>query len=251
MKNRKVTDEESRQIRLDILKEVDSFCRNNHLTYFLAYGTLLGAIRHKGYIPWDDDTDIMMPRKDLEIFKKTFKSDKYKFLDIDTECGYEFPFPRISYNETFDKRGLTAKYYGVNIDVYPIDGLPEDDDEIRCFFAKYKSLIKQRQFWLRVRKKIIKNLPIKTIPFIKLLTKRCVDWIKTYDMNNSSKVMVIDSRVYNKRIFDGIVEVPFEGYIFYAPIGYDEFLKTSYGDYMNLPPEDQRHPYHGGHYYWK
>ena len=250
MKNRKVTDEESKQIRLDILREVDVFCRNNHLTYFLAYGTLLGAIRHKGYIPWDDDMDIMMPRKDLEIFKKMFDSDKYKFLDIDTESGYEFPFPRISYNNTFDKRGLTAKYYGVNIDVYPIDGLPEDDNKIRLFFAKYKSLLKQRRFWMRVRRKIIKCLPLKTIPFIKFLTKRCIDWTKTYDMNNSSKVMVSDCRVFNKKLFDGIVEVSFEGYSFYAPIGYDEFLKTSYGDYMQLPPEDQRHPYHGGNYYW-
>jgi LPS biosynthesis protein len=78
--DRKVTWEESRKIRLDVLVEVDDFCRKNNLRYFLAFGTLLGAIRHKGYIPWDDDTDIMMPRKDLEIFKRTFKYGKIQVL---------------------------------------------------------------------------------------------------------------------------------------------------------------------------
>jgi LPS biosynthesis protein len=250
--DRKVTWEESRKIRLDVLVEVDDFCRKNNLRYFLAFGTLLGAIRHKGYIPWDDDTDIMMPRKDLEIFKRTFKSEKYKYSDVDTEFGYEFPFSRITCNDTYNKQGLIAKYYGVNVDLYPIDGLPESDNEINDFFNKYTSLLKPRLFLIKVRSKLMQFLPIRNIPFIKFLTKRCVNHLKTYDIDYSSKNMVFDcGRIYSRSIFEGSVDVEFEGWKFMAPIGWDEFLKTRYGDYMTLPPEDQRHPYHGGDYYWK
>lgn len=252
MKNKKVTWDESRKIRFNILLEVDSFCRKNHLTYYLAFGTLLGAIRHKGYIPWDDDTDIMMPRKDLELFKQTFKSTLLKFSDIDTESGYEYPFPRITYNDTFEKKGKKAIYYGVNVDLYPIDGLPESPKQIDMFFKKYNFLLVVRRFLIRIRNKLIKILPIKSIPFVKFLTKRCVEYIKSYDFDYSSKVMVIDDyRVYNRDIFNGSVEVEFEGEKFMAPVGWDEFLRTRYGNYMELPPENQRHPYHGGDYYWK
>lgn len=251
MKNTMVTFEECKKIRLDILREIDRFCKENHLTYFLAYGTLLGAVRHQGFIPWDDDADIMMPRKDMEILKKSFDSVKYKYSDIDTERHYEYAFPRITCRNTFDKKGMIAKYYGVNIDLYPIDGLPEDDEEINRFFKKYKVLFKSRLFLIRVRNLMMRLFPITSIPFIRTLTKCCINWIKKYDFENSSKVFVIDARVYSKKIFDGVVEVPFEGFRFNAPIGYDEFLRTSYGDYMKLPPEEDRKPYHGGNYYWK
>lgn len=251
MKYKKVSIEESKKIRFDILVEVDNFCRNNNLRYFLSYGTLLGAIRHKGYIPWDDDADIMMPRKDLEIFKKKFSSKRFKYSDLDTEIGYEFPFPRITCRETFDKKGWLTKFYGVNVDLYPIDGIPEKDSDIKVFFDKYESLLKKRRYLIRFRNKLMKFFPVRTVPFLKSFTNRSVDWIKQFDMTKSSKVMVTDSRVYERKIFDRAVEVEFEGHMFYAPVGYDAFLKTSYGNYMQLPPENERIPYHGGNYYWK
>ena len=130
--------------------------------------------------------------------------------------------------------------------------MPKTDQEIKKFFDKYRSLLKSRLFLIKVRNKLVRLFPIKNIPFIRILTKRCVKHIQKYQRNNSTKNMVIDvCRVYSKSIFDGAVDVEFEGKKFLAPIGWDEFLRTRYGDYMELPPENQRHPYHVGNYFWK
>lgn len=251
MKNRKVTTEESKQIRLEMLEEIDQCCRKNNILYFLAYGTLLGAVRHKGNIPWDDDTDIMMPRNELEKFRQVFSSDRFRYLDIDTEYGYEYPFPRIIDTKTFNKRGLFVKDYGVNIDLYPINGLPENRKDIDSYFNSYKSILKIRLILLKLSRMFLKVSPTKNMPGIRYFTKKCFDYWGEYDFSSSQKVCVTaDFNIYDKKNFDDVVELEFEGKKFYAPKGYEEFLKVKYGDYMKLPPENERVPYHGGNYYW-
>ena len=93
--------EERKSLQLAMLKEIDAFCKKNGLRYSLAFGTLLGAIRHKGFIPWDDDLDIMMPVEDIIKFKAIFNYDKLKFCDVDTEKYYDLDFPRISHKRTY------------------------------------------------------------------------------------------------------------------------------------------------------
>ena len=101
---------EIKEIQLEMLDEVDSFCRKNSIKYSLAFGTLLGAIRHKGYIPWDDDMDIVMPLPDMLRFKKEFRSKLLKYCDIETEPNYEFSFSRITYTPTYSRKGLCMEF---------------------------------------------------------------------------------------------------------------------------------------------
>ena len=120
MKKQAIALDERKKIQLEMLKEIDAFCRTNDIRYSLAFGTLLGAIRHKGFIPWDDDVDIMMPLPDMFKFKRLFYSNNLKYCDVDTENHYDFPFSRIAYKPTYRQRGLIFQSYGVCIDLYPV-----------------------------------------------------------------------------------------------------------------------------------
>lgn len=249
-----LTFDERRQAQLEILIVVDRFCRNNNIKYSLAYGTLIGAIRHNGFIPWDDDIDIMMTYENLIKFKKLFNVEGYKYLDVDTYRKYEYAFPRICDTRTFSKMGLFSKSYGVCIDVYPIIGLPEDK-EIKTFFKACNIKLKERLNFLRWRNRILKYLQIDILSF-SLIVRNFKEYLFQYANFNSNKILVYgggvkEHNVFDKSDFDEYIEKDFENYKFYIPQKYHYILTHIYGDYMQLPPEDQRHPYHGGNYYWK
>ena len=134
------TVEELQKIELEILKYIDKVCKENNLTYFLAYGTLIGAIRHKGFIPWDDDVDIQMPRDDYNKLCDILKEEngRYKLLDHKEGLGYIYPFAKvIDSNTRLIETGLTETVnMGVYIDIFPIDGTPND-------FKKRKKYLKK------------------------------------------------------------------------------------------------------------
>ncbi|MFR5682857.1 MAG: phosphorylcholine transferase LicD [Clostridia bacterium] len=130
--------EEIKSIQLDILSQVANYCDRNGLRYFLAYGTLLGAVRHKGYIPWDDDIDIMMPRPDYMQFINSFNNEKCAlrvgshYLDK----NYPYVIAKVYDTSTLCKENIDVEYsIGINIDVFPIDGLPETERSFRNFIA--------------------------------------------------------------------------------------------------------------------
>lgn len=254
MKDKKVTIEEQRQIQLEILKEVDRFCRKNGLKYFLACGTLIGAIRHKGFIPWDDDIDIVMPLPDIERFKKEYKSDTFKFCDIDTQPHYEFAFPRICYLPTYNKIGINCKSYGVNIDVYSMLGLPSNIDAINEYAIQSEKIRQKRVKMIRWRQRIIRRLPIKSIPFFDYIIRKYTKLVNKYPYKESQYYYCSTfppQKYYDIDYFEELIDVEFEGLKFYAPKRYHEYLTYHYGDYMKLPPEEKRKPYHGGNYYWR
>lgn len=258
MKN-EITLEERKKIQLEMLIEIDSFCRTHNIRYILAFGTLLGAIRHKGYIPWDDDVDISMPLEDMIRFKKEFRSDKLKYIDADVEKGYEYHFSRITHKQSYSIVGAYGKLYGVNIDLYPIIEVSSDIDTNKKAIEQLRPILKKRLAMIRLRNIIAKFIPISTVLGLKNSACKYRDTsIKLLECKGggafhcfAGPLDKFELHTFSFNPFEEIYEAEFEGYKLMAPVKYHEYLTKRYGDYMQLPPEDQRHPYHGGKYYWK
>lgn len=263
MNDRKLSLEEIKAIEINILKFVRNVCQENHLRYFLCGGTLLGAIRHKGFIPWDDDIDILMPRDDyrrlIEILKD---NEKYRSISIYYNDDYYYSFAKIidpatNFYETELQRPI--KGYGVYIDIFPIDGLPKSDLGLKIHFnvvmilrkLLYLSLNKSFQLsfkhWSRLPKFIVWK-------FVSIIGwKRWIQIIEglaiKFDFHHSNKVACIVSgygkkELVHKVIFKKAIQVEFEGKKYCAPVGFDEYLTNLYGNYMELPPEEKRISHH-------
>lgn len=254
--------EERKHIQLEMLDELQEFCDHNGICYSLAYGTLIGAIRHKGFIPWDDDVDIMIPLPDMIRLKQAFASKNIKYCDVDTEKHYDYGFSRLAYKNTYDKTGLISRQYGVNIDVYPVISVADSIEERDKFFARGEILLNKRLNFIKWKKRVITHLPISTIPFF---GKSIRDY-RDHMLNNaepygSTNHYFVFSGSLNKKererciyrfdLFESIIKVDFEGLKLNSIGRFHDFLTFYYGDYMQLPPESERHPYHGGHYFWK
>jgi len=249
-----------RVIQLDILMDIDRFCRENNIRYSLCGGTLLGAVRHKGYIPWDDDIDIMMPRPDYERFKSIYQSERNYIVDFSRERSYRETFIKISRKGTLMVDDLLGRgTFGINIDLFPIDGVPELNpkayvDEIvnmKEKVAKYCSFYQQvptKKLWW----------------FIKFLIKRLIDFqfkstinikrefdlkLKSSPFESSPLAGVISGsygykEVIDKEAFLQYEDMAFEGYSLKGLVRFDEYLSSIYGDYMVLPPKSKQCPPH-------
>jgi lipopolysaccharide cholinephosphotransferase len=253
--------EERKQIQLEMLEEFQDFCNQKGIRFSLAYGTLIGAIRHKGYIPWDDDVDIMIPLPDLSRLKKEFVSNNIIYCDVDTVKHYDFGFPRLAYKNTYNKVGITFKSYGVNIDVYPVYNVADASDERDNYFEKGKTILDRRLNFIKWRNFVVSHFPISTIPGFDKSIRNYRDYMlgnaKPYGMTNHFFVFggkltkkERDLCTYNFDLFESITQVDFERLKLNVIGRYHDFLTFYYGDYMQFPPESERHPYHGGHYYW-
>ena len=249
--------DERKKVQLVMLDEIDSFCRNNSIRYSIAFGTLLGAVRHKGFIPWDDDVDIMMPLPDFIRFKKTFKSQLLKLIDIDNDPCFEFPFARIANTRTYSKQGLFYKSYGICIDLYIMIGLPKNED---LFWEEAIKYYRTRLFYIKWRSRLIRRLPITNIPSFTKVVKRDRDFLYQNLVNyeKSERFYAIagpleirDKMIYDRNLFSQMCEIRFENRTYLSIASWDYYLTLRYGDYMELPPEDQRKPYHFFNYYWK
>ena len=248
-----------KKIQLSILSYIDEVCTKNNLRYYLCGGTLIGAIRHKGYIPWDDDIDIMLPRTDYHKLINLLKADnKYRSLSMYNQPDYYYPFAKVVDLDTelieYDL-DIKIKDYGVYVDLFPLDGLPNSKNKI---VAYYKKIMRARKaYYLAITShytptnklsisvvKLLAWCVAQTIGWKKLLNR--VDSIsKEYDFETAQYIGVPSAGYGSKEVFHkGIVEkalrVEFEEYRFNIPVGYDEYLTSIYGDYMKLPDENNR-----------
>lgn len=254
---------------LEILKKIKEICNLIDIDYFLFCGTLLGAIRHHGIIPWDDDIDVGMMRSDYECFIsycKTHEKDllPFKLFHYSTHKKYIYPIARFV-DTRFAVKYKDFKDYGLGlfVDLYPFDGCGNTLEERNIIFKKVRgktiALIS-----LGARSNIlfnhgVINYIVKTILWLiakvigqNKLIRRVDERAKKYGSQKYKYVQCIiwDSfraKMFHKVCFDKLIEVPFEDDYFKVPIDYDKVLREEYGDYMELPPEEERI----GHHYYK
>lgn len=256
--------DEVRKYQIEVLNTVVDFCDREGLKYFLTGGTLIGAIRHQGYIPWDDDIDISMLREDYERFLKLFPEDHPSLWLYCTERvpNSIYPFVKICKRDTlFHEEAFNdGVNLGVNIDLFPIDAVRENkaDTTLRQV-ATLRSMgtrkaVKYQAYQGNIAAKVLKCLYHKALDFLPFAT--IYKWLNKVILNaekgNGRLLKGIVIWGYGKRelvapdIFEETTLVPFEGGQYTAPKAYDQWLRSIYGDYMQLPPIEKQvsqHPH--------
>ena len=260
--------EEIQKVNLETLKFISKICDQEGIKYILAYGTLIGAIRHKGFIPWDDDLDIMIPRPDYERLVKYFNehSDElkpYRAMNMENTKGYPHMITRICdtrYRIDVDNENDCGM--GLFIDCVCMDGCGntlEEANEIMNSIKKYSHLI-----FLSQRKRLIMNSTkgwkrkaLKPFAFFyakmvgtKNLANKLLSLVNTSSYSSSKYVACLiwptyfNREILKKDYLEDRVLVDFEDAKFYAPRNYDGYLRQLYGDYMTPPPEKDRIYHH-------
>lgn len=256
---RQIGIEELKKLQIAALDVTTEFCDSHGIIYWLDGGTLLGAIRHGGYIPWDDDIDIGMLRPDFERFVKEFNgyNDRYavKCIDIDPEFCY--PFAKVLDNTTViyepDENGSKIN---VNIDIFVYDNAPDDDVKvkrslkIRDFYRNTNQLrtMNNKPSGNLARQLFVRFLRLLLLPFPKnYFAKKMSSNAKRYNGHDTRRVGNLVGYMpfcCNRRVFDSFIMHKFEGKEYKIPVGYDEWLTEFYGDYMQLPPVEKRVSHH-------
>ncbi len=263
--------DELKKVQLDILLAVHSFCENNGINYSLAYGSLLGAIRHKGFIPWDDDIDICLLREDYKKLEKAFPSlldERYVFLSLDRDKKWNRPYGMVYDSRTIQIEDAANNYknVGVGIDVFPIDDICTDKAEffsynrkrmfmvyvLNCKFLKWR---KDRSF---IKNVVLLISKLVCTPFsCRHIAKKLDEYARLYNgkttefVYHSSDTDTHLFKQFPKSIFNSFINVAFESYSVKIMSGYDSYLSNIYGDYMTPPPLDKRVSSHICEAYWK
>ncbi|MGI6665307.1 MAG: LicD family protein [Christensenellaceae bacterium] len=268
--------EELKQVELGILKSFHAFCEKNSLRYYLCGGTLIGAIRHKGFIPWDDDIDLMMPRPDFMKLYELVKEDDMLDEFYKVDCSYSNPNALTACIRIYDIRTeLTFDNFrmpytlGCWVDVFPLDGLPDSESKRNMHFKSMRLLkdiyyLSITKFGGKRRSKLVSILqygllpilPFTRIPSNAQYTKWLDNVCRKYDYDKCNYVGVLEGRAVEKEAMlkekmEPAVSVEFEGSHFWAMANYDEYLQNLYGDYMQLPPKEERVSRHEIRTFWK
>ncbi|MDY2594652.1 MAG: LicD family protein [Oliverpabstia sp.] len=260
---REVEITEYKTILTELLIEVDRICRKHDIKYSLIAGTLLGAVRHHGFIPWDDDIDIAMPYEDYDKFAKVIQDYKYELNFIRIDEGHKtcFPYGKICNPKTvvFEGNLKPIEGYGAYIDVFPIINIPEKKAvPYNKYYKKYLTLYRLASYSMLTKytksNNLVKNFGravefyftryIRPEWLVKKIMRDMVKINTTY-CNSKKKAILWERFVYPSELFENQQEVEFEGHMFFGTNNPDAFLKEMFGDYMKLPPESERILKHG------
>lgn len=251
---------EIQSIELGILKKIHSFCIAENLRYSLCAGTLLGAIRHKNFIPWDDDVDIFMPRPDYERFCAKFHAEGVSLHSHKTDKNYIYPFAKVYDDSTLLRENFCPKIAaGVYVDVFPVDGFPDNGESLL-------QAVRERRFWTRWAS--YKNLPLfrksrafwKTlilwairIPLVFFPTRFFMEnfsiRVMRYGFENRPFVGNLTwgygvKEAMPAEAFSSFIDVDFADAKFKAIVGWETYLRNVFGDFMQLPPPEKRVSHH-------
>ena len=244
-----------KNMELELLSHIDRICKDNSIQYFLSGGTMLGAIRHKGFIPWDDDIDIAMLREDFEKFKAvcaTQLSDKYQYQSHTNKDGYHYFFDKITIKDTY----FSTKYSdgfdmlkGISMDIFVFDKTSDNAFMQKLHFKRLMLLrLLMNVRWINKARKGKSYLLSKLLlPILRLFSmdtysKRYDKLLRKYEHKQTSTVLApaTDHKwrgVMPKSWFENVTEAQFDNIVSYVPTSYDNYLKQWYGDdYMDLLP---------------
>ena len=249
-------------IQLECLIELDRICRENSIDYSIDGGTLLGAVRHKGFIPWDDDIDVIMYRKDYDRFYDVcmtqLDSGRFFLQEHRTDQHYRVGYPRIRRNDTIYRRAghEHMKYHeGVFIDIFVLDNVP--DNKLLRVLHRFVCFCNRKILWAEGGRYIAPNLFLRLwFTLVSLIPAGFAFW--SNDMvaksGNKRKTELVRHNTHPypnpkvcgngipRNLLEKYVELEFEGRMFKAVADYDRYLTMLYGDYKELPPEEKRKP---------
>ena len=259
---------ELKLIQLDIVEALHEFCTEHGIKYSLACGSLLGAIRHNGYIPWDDDIDIYMEREDYNKFITLFPHNYrgiYDFVCIETDNEWNLAIGKL-----YDTRTVLIEHFddwlpiGINIDVFPVDSVPdnkktwENYNKLRRFFLSlilYKYITRKEKAFFRNFMRYIIKIPY--LFFTRRMHSKFINWYaQLYNGRNHKGLFenvqgILQKQPFDKEDFAETILHKFEDREFCVMKGYDHCLKCGFGDYMKLPPIEKRISHHSFEAYWK
>lgn len=249
------------EIEIEILTEIDRVCKELNVQYFADWGTLLGAVRHKGFIPWDDDVDICMMREDYELFIKkapALLADKFVLQHYLTDPGTPTYQAKVRKNGTKfveDYLKNIPVHQGIFVDIFPYDVVTEDSEKRAAYEKKarlYRRLFVSKTVSVstfeknKVKKMVFnvvrKLMKIALIPFSKKKLYELLDaQMRLFEKEESALLECCANVPHNKEDFYPLTTLDFDGFSMPVPHNWDAILKNEYGNYMQLPPKEKQY----------
>ena len=259
----------------DVLARFIAICKQNQLTYYCAGGTALGAVRHSGMIPWDDDIDVYMPRPDYDRFMSIASAmdmGDYELVTPYNKCDYPLYFAKLcNRHTTLQEEADTPCVYGLYIDIFPLDGAPDSEEEARRLVRRFvktrnklEAISTHSTFWeyiaLLARPGEWGRFVRKAIGFFfrsqyrRRLLRQMEEIATRHDYSSSAFVAVYSGAYGEREVFprawlEGTAQFRFQGLTVDLPADYDAYLHHYFGNYMQLPPEEKRVSHHQHAYY--